>query len=153
MDLLCFRFRCVVFLVRFCSGLSGPRFVKISAQLMSIMFGSVDGSVDRTVNRAVDRSMEPELLVPVCRLGHGNLAGDLFAMDTYLRLRRGVRICGHRWVALARRPSSIFVGCIRKRCHCFHFSALVLTRQFFFQQKSYHLTIFPTSLVGCFGMV
>ena len=43
------------------------------------------------------------------------VAGDLFAMESYLRLRRVVRKCGHRWVALARRPSSIFVGGLEKR--------------------------------------
>ena len=38
-----------------------------------------------------------------------------FAMESYLRLRRGVRICGHRWVALARRPSSMVVGWLEER--------------------------------------
>ena len=38
------------------------------------------------------------------------VAGDPFAMESYLHLRRGVRMCGLGWVALARRPSSLFVG-------------------------------------------
>ena len=40
------------------------------------------------------------------------VADDVFAMEFYLRLRSGVRICGHRWAALARHPSSSFVGCL-----------------------------------------
>ena len=44
------------------------------------------------------------------------VACHFFVMESYLPLlRRAVRKCGHRWVALARRPSSIFVGGLEKR--------------------------------------
>ena len=49
-----------------------------------------------------------------------------FAMESCLRLRRRARIYGRRWVALARRPSSIFVGGLEKRLPFLDFSALLL---------------------------
>ena len=49
-----------------------------------------------------------------------------FAMESDLSLRRGFRICGHCWVALARRPSSIFVGGLEKRLPFLDCSALLL---------------------------
>ena len=48
------------------------------------------------------------------------------AMESYLRLRRGVRICGHRWVGQAWLPSSIVLGGLEKRLPSLDLSALLL---------------------------
>ena len=74
-----------------------------------------------------------------CEIFKMSTKNPIFARFSHLRLLRGVRICGHRWVALARPPSSIFAVGLEKRLPFLDLSALLL---------EFHKTSFSTEDPG-----